>query len=814
MTSHSVDGPATCDFSVFPTNASTQQVTCVYTTTAQDTSDLVVHFTVGCPAGEVNATATVGYVRQAFCTGAPTLACHNNFCNHTECSEILYCVSDAGVQTCSVLSDCSPGASACSNFGVCIYPDGAEGCSTNTSVQDHRNCDYGSCCGNGLVEGAEECDDGNNVNDDGCDSECRVECGNGQIDGSEECDDGNTNDLDACRNDCTLHVCGDGVVAEAEGCDDNNTVSGDGCSDECVCENKVCLRTNYQAQSCAGDFHQSEHLMSDCFAVAGVSVSFDDGCFHNTSHANSISLHNVLACGGSVDHIEFDNCNTVEAQEFMLIEGACPAVCGDGLLSDGETCDDGNDHNGDGCASDCTCEVIHSSVALHTSPGQYTHAGEQLTITVSFISNIPVDTVASTTPAVNLTCDDTTAVTQMTCTGVYTVKQSDLGPSDLHFASSVTAVSAIDGCNNTDSPSDPATVSYIPDCGNNYTDAGEECDDGNTDETDGCTSLCTVAVCGNGVKEDFEYCDLGGDNSAAGPCSESCTEIEAVTGCTYTQNWYEVYEDCSNPSKATDRKCFSDINTTECAAGCENLRAYCDKYAIVSGANDANCDSLADLCTSVCNDAAGYMTCAWNDDGVGADVCVKLRHQLVPVLLNQGVAGASVPHSVLAELLAVEDFASLAVLESTPCTASNATCSNVNYTHYAQRDSIAALLTQYNCGNNDVPACAGNPECIAAHLDIAEGQYDYELPQGCWVLNVPDCPEEPCHFSVLAECNNGFPEMTLHTGSKCKQNKRINWSGMSGDPVVYRYPSAESAFITVEAGNPCFVCGGEEAVGV
>ena len=47
-------------------------------------------------------------------------------------------------------------------------------------------------------------------------------------------------------------------------------------------------------------------------------------------------------------------------------------------------------------------------------------------------------------------------------------------------------------------------------CGNGVLDEGEACDDGNTDDADGCTSACEVqAVCGNGVLEDGEQCDDG-----------------------------------------------------------------------------------------------------------------------------------------------------------------------------------------------------------------------------------------------------------------------------------------------------------------
>ncbi|MFC1682039.1 PQQ-binding-like beta-propeller repeat protein [Nanoarchaeota archaeon] len=59
-------------------------------------------------------------------------------------------------------------------------------------------------CGNEIVQGDEECDDGNNENNDGCDSNCVNEiCGNGILQFGEECDDGNLVDGDGCSGLCT-----------------------------------------------------------------------------------------------------------------------------------------------------------------------------------------------------------------------------------------------------------------------------------------------------------------------------------------------------------------------------------------------------------------------------------------------------------------------------------------------------------------------------------------------------------------------------------------------------------------------------------
>src|SRR5262249_20348022 len=66
-------------------------------------------------------------------------------------------------------------------------------------------------CGNGSLDPGEQCDDGNLVDDDGCDSNCTLPaCGNGVVDATEECDDANRSNGDQCENDCTSPHCGNG----------------------------------------------------------------------------------------------------------------------------------------------------------------------------------------------------------------------------------------------------------------------------------------------------------------------------------------------------------------------------------------------------------------------------------------------------------------------------------------------------------------------------------------------------------------------------------------------------------------------------
>lgn len=98
-------------------------------------------------------------------------------------------------------------------------------------------------CGDGLVNGQEICDDGNNEDGDGCRADCLGEeiCGDGLLDVGEVCDDGNTIAGDGCRADCLgEEICGDGLLDVGEACDDGNTEDGDGCDAFCQpCGNGV-----------------------------------------------------------------------------------------------------------------------------------------------------------------------------------------------------------------------------------------------------------------------------------------------------------------------------------------------------------------------------------------------------------------------------------------------------------------------------------------------------------------------------------------------------------------------------------------------
>ena len=69
-------------------------------------------------------------------------------------------------------------------------------------------------CGDGVLDPGEACDDGNNIDGDGCSALCTVEpfCGDGVLDPGEQCDDGNNVDGDGCSAVCTVEGGGEGCT--------------------------------------------------------------------------------------------------------------------------------------------------------------------------------------------------------------------------------------------------------------------------------------------------------------------------------------------------------------------------------------------------------------------------------------------------------------------------------------------------------------------------------------------------------------------------------------------------------------------------
>lgn len=160
--------------------------------------------------------------------------------------------------------------------------DAGDGCSDTCRTEPGWTCPFVAArckadqCGDGILAGAETCDDGEAPprGGDGCSETCTVEspgpaerdawvcrtagqacerttCGDGTIEGTEQCDDANNDTGDGCSPACRKEpacppeggacksVCGDGMILPNDTdqeCDDGNSTNGDGCSETCVIE--------------------------------------------------------------------------------------------------------------------------------------------------------------------------------------------------------------------------------------------------------------------------------------------------------------------------------------------------------------------------------------------------------------------------------------------------------------------------------------------------------------------------------------------------------------------------------------------------
>jgi len=183
-------------------------------------------------------------------------------------------------------------------------------------------------CGNGLREAGEQCDDGNQINRDGCSELCKGElelllrsgstCGNGLKEIDEECDKGTENSdskKNGCRKDCTNARCGDFVLDNGEECD-NGPANSDTKPNTC--------RTSCKLPTC-GD------------STIDTNETCDDG-----------------------NREDGDGCSSTCSEEDPLFASA--SVCGDGTLARPEECDDGNLNNNDNCSALCLIKTASTTV--------------------------------------------------------------------------------------------------------------------------------------------------------------------------------------------------------------------------------------------------------------------------------------------------------------------------------------------------------------------------------------------------------------------------------------------------------------------
>ena len=280
--------------------------------------------------------------------------------------------------------------------------------------------------------------------------------------------------------------------------------------------------------------------------------------------------------------------------DIPTIDVGDPAKCGNGVLDDGESCDDGNKNAGDGC---------------------------------SMICQVPAGWTCTGTPSV--------------CNMAGVCGDGLLGSSETCDDGNTTAG---DGCSANCKMIDPGYECRVPGrrcvpaCGDGKIIGGEQCDDMNTTADDGCSPTCVVepgascdnstppskckaAVCGNKMVEAGESCDEG--DCVAGSLKCNGLFLGDGTGC--------------SKSCVKEPKCRDGATTRACDTSCGNGN--------IETGEDCDDGNLAkgDGCDDKCKQEAGF-TCTpqmrpdTEPCSTGAGECLKL-----PVIYrdfkNESVSG-------------------------------------------------------------------------------------------------------------------------------------------------------------------------------
>jgi len=236
-------------------------------------------------------------------------------------------------------------------------------------------------CGNGVVQLGEECDGppssscvtlGFDTGSISCDASCRL-------------------DLTECRD----FACGDGVAEGLERCDDGNEQTGDGCTPACELEGDVCAApatlawdpaqeawtwsadlTRYffdYPSACGYSGYSSDVVVSFAPPANGRYYATVDGAFdavlwasgHPCASGSLVcaddgaagegeTIELDLAAGETTFFFVAETAGSSNAGPFVLRVGE--AICGNGRLEGLEQCDDGNTAPADGCDGQCRFE--------------------------------------------------------------------------------------------------------------------------------------------------------------------------------------------------------------------------------------------------------------------------------------------------------------------------------------------------------------------------------------------------------------------------------------------------------------------------
>lgn len=228
------------------------------------------------------------------------------------------------------------------------------------------------------------------------------------------------------------------------------------------------------------------------------------------------------------------------------LPGSCPeSICGNGVLETGEQCDDMGTAPGDGCSATCQLEEEPGEpTLLSPAPGStLTGSTQVFTWSDGGHATRQYDFHVGSTPGGEEYLDTD---------GLGVTREAETSGLAVDGSTVFVRLYWTDDEWESNDFNDYMLVAHTEDageCGDGTRNTGEQCDDGNVADGDGCSATCRreldgpvgegevggaspTSICGNGTREPTEQCD-DGNTSAGDGCNATCSIEGAIAAGAY-----------------------------------------------------------------------------------------------------------------------------------------------------------------------------------------------------------------------------------------------------------------------------------------
>lgn len=320
----------------------------------------------------------------------------------------------------------------------------------------------------------------------------------------------------------------------------------------------------------------------------------------------------------------------------------CDGICGDGVQRGTEACDDGNSRNDDDCVFACQLAACGDGFVRTrgTPPFEQCEPPNTATCDAACAVIIPPscgDGVVQS--GLGEECDDGNTNDRDDC--VAGCRLPSCGDGYLHSS----GTGPFEQCEPPNTDTCDATCQALPFCGDGIlaTALGEECDDGNGDNGDGCIIGCKLAFCGDGFRHrGVEECEP--PNTAT--CDATCLEITAPR---CGNRIVDPGEECDDGNNSSRDDCPATCETARCGDGFVRTKGT-PPFEECDDGNASPGDGCSPTCTvecgnglidGVCTQGAVGQPCDSDDDcdtapSAGDGACI-------PEECDPGAANLCVP---------------------------------------------------------------------------------------------------------------------------------------------------------------------------